>query len=133
MRQYLRSFTKATKGKLATVVEAESEGILRATHDLEEIAPELRQSWDEAEAHHQLLRELIAGLPYPERRVLELCSSPGGPPPHQGRGRHRDWLQREDRKEALGRRLASITAAAPRASSSARSSPGRLGKSPRRK
>jgi DNA-directed RNA polymerase specialized sigma24 family protein len=67
------------EGRLAIVVEAENEAALRATHDLEEIALELRQSYDRGEADMRALKAAIAGLPYPERRVLELCSSPDGP------------------------------------------------------
>ena len=66
-------FRQSDEGKLATVVEAESEAILRATRDLAEIAQELRRSWERGEAQHKLLKEIVVDLPYPERRVLELC------------------------------------------------------------
>jgi DNA-directed RNA polymerase specialized sigma24 family protein len=60
-------------GKLATAVEAENEATLRATRDLEEIARDLRQSWERDEAELNHISSTIAGLPYPERRMLELC------------------------------------------------------------
>jgi hypothetical protein len=41
-------FRRNDEGKLAIVVEAESEATLRATHDLEEIARELRRHGNEA-------------------------------------------------------------------------------------
>lgn len=72
-------FRQNDEGKLATVVEAESEAALRATRDVEEIAWELRRSWERGEANGKLLREIVASLPYPERRVFELCDKLDGP------------------------------------------------------
>ncbi len=66
-------------GKLATVVEAEDEATLRATRDLQEIAQDLGQSWERGEAELKLIASIIAGLAYPERRVLELCGGMDGP------------------------------------------------------
>ena len=71
-------FREEDEGKLATVVEAESEATLLATRDLAEIAQELRQSWERAEAQHKRLKEIVADLPYPERRVFELCNNVEG-------------------------------------------------------
>jgi DNA-directed RNA polymerase specialized sigma24 family protein len=65
-------------GEFATVVEAESEATLRSTRDLEEIARELRQSWERGEAELMHIASIIAGLAYPERRVLELCDPMDG-------------------------------------------------------
>jgi DNA-directed RNA polymerase specialized sigma24 family protein len=42
------------------------------------MAWELRRSWERAEANGKLLRGIVAGLPYPERRVFELCNDPDG-------------------------------------------------------
>jgi DNA-directed RNA polymerase specialized sigma24 family protein len=60
------------------VVEAESEATLRSTRGLQEIARELRQSWERSEAELKLIASIIAGLAYPERRVLELCGGMDG-------------------------------------------------------
>ena len=71
----LALFRHDGKGRLATVVKAENEATLRATRDLEEIAQELRQSWERDEADFTRIASIIAGLPYPERRVVELCQT----------------------------------------------------------
>jgi hypothetical protein len=66
-------FRHRDEGELATVLSAESEAALRATHDLEELARELRQSYERREAERRRLESAMASLPYLERRVLELC------------------------------------------------------------
>ena len=72
-------FREEDEGKLATVVEAESEAILHTTHDLREIASKLRRSRERGKAlEHDLLQKAVASLPYPERRVLQLCDNPDG-------------------------------------------------------
>jgi DNA-directed RNA polymerase specialized sigma24 family protein len=60
------------------VVEAESEATLCSTRDLEKIARELRRSWERGEAELKHIASIIAGLAYPERRVLELCDPMDG-------------------------------------------------------
>jgi len=72
-------FREEDEGKLATVVKAESEAILRKTCDLGEIASKLRRSRERGKAlEHDLLQKAVASLPYPERRVLQLCDNPDG-------------------------------------------------------
>jgi DNA-directed RNA polymerase specialized sigma24 family protein len=71
----LALFRHNDKGRLATVVKAENEATLRATRDFKEVAQELPQSWERGEADFKRIASIIAGLPYPERRVLELCQT----------------------------------------------------------
>jgi hypothetical protein len=50
-------------GKLAVVIDSENEATLRTTHDLEEIARELRQEEEWAEADDKLTASIIAASP----------------------------------------------------------------------
>ena len=70
-------FRHNDEGELATVVEAESEATLRSTRDLEEIArTSAIVGTRRSRAMH--IASIIAGLAYPERRVLELCDPMDG-------------------------------------------------------
>jgi DNA-directed RNA polymerase specialized sigma24 family protein len=71
-------FRQNDEGKLATIVQAENEAALRAMHDIEKIARGLRQRCDEGERNARKLKAVIASLPYPERRVFELCDKLDG-------------------------------------------------------